>query len=122
MPIEIKNLKGELIEIYPDNSLVGADLSNKKNLAYADFRGMDMRNINLGRAHCRGADFSTADLSGEKTCLVYANCQQAKFLRTNLTNADLERIDIRGADLSTAQLSNARCLAWKYDEHTKFPE
>lgn len=120
MSIEIKDLDGRVIFIYPGYSLVGADLSNSKLLARADFRGQDMRNINLENAHCREADFSGADMSGQKTCLVYAQCQNAKFIGTNLEGADMERINICGADLTDIKKNGARTSYWRWDENTKF--
>ncbi|MBI2670066.1 MAG: pentapeptide repeat-containing protein [Candidatus Yanofskybacteria bacterium] len=117
--VEIKNLDGKVIFVFPGDSLVGADLSNK-HLGRADFHGRDMRNINLGGAHCREADFSGADMSGQKTCLVYAQCQGAKFIGTNLEGADMERINICGADLTGAQKNGARTSYWRWDENTKF--
>ncbi|MBI2062872.1 MAG: pentapeptide repeat-containing protein [Candidatus Yanofskybacteria bacterium] len=120
MSVEIKNLDGEVVFVFPGDSLVEANLSNNKNLGRADFRGQDMRNVNLGGAHCRGADFSGADMSGQKTCLVYAQCQDAKFVGTNLEGADMERINICGADLTGARKNGARTSYWHWDEDTKF--
>lgn len=120
MSVEIKNLDGKVVFVYPGNSLVEADLSDNRHLGRADFRGQDMRNINLGRAHCREADFSGANVSGDKTCLVYAQCQGAKFIGTNLEGADMERINICGADLTGAKKNGARTSYWRWDEHTKF--
>lgn len=118
--VEIKNLDGEVIFIFPGDSLVGVDLSNNKLLGRADFRGQDMRNINLGGAHCREADFSGADMSGQKTCLVYTQCQGAKFIGANLEGADMERINICGADLTGAKKNGTRTSYWRWDEDTKF--
>lgn len=120
MSVEIKNLDGKVIFVYPGDSLVEADLHDNKLLVRADFRGRDMRNINLGNAHCREADFSGADMSGQKTCLVYAQCQGAKFIGTNLEGADMERINICGADLTDVKKNGARTSYWRWDETTKF--
>lgn len=120
MSVEIKNLDGKVIFVYPGDSLVGADLSNNKLLARADFRGQKMRNINLGGSHCREADFSGADMSGEKTCLVYAQCQDAKFIDTNLEKSDMERINVCGADMTGSKRSGARTSYWRWDDNTKF--
>lgn len=120
MPIEIKNLDGKVIFVYSGDSLVGADLNNNKLLARADFRGLDMRDINLGGAHCREADFSGADLSGQKTCLVYTQCQDVKFIGTNLEGADMERVNICGADLTDSNRNGTRTSYWRWDEKTKF--
>lgn len=120
MPVEIKNLDGVVIFVHPGDTLVGADLSYNKKLTRADFRGKDLRNINLGSAHCREADFSLADLSGRKTCLVYTQCQDAKFIGTNLEHADLERINVCGADLTGSNRNGARTSYWRWDNNTKF--
>lgn len=121
MPIEIKNLSGEVIHVYAGDTLAGADLSSAKSLPRADFRNQDLRGINLESVLCREADFSGSDMSGEETYLVYAQCQNAKFIGTNLRGANCERINLCGADLTGADARGIRNLAWKWDEKTRFP-
>lgn len=55
--IEIKNIYGEVIERFPElDSLVGADLSYH-DLMFADFRGMDVSDVNFEGADLFGAEF-----------------------------------------------------------------
>lgn len=121
MTVEIKNLEGALLYVHAGDALAGADLSRVKSLPRADFRNQDLRGINLEGVLCREADFSGSDMSGINTCLVYTQCQDAKFIGTNLRGANCERINLCGADLTGADARDIRSLAWKWDEKTKFP-
>lgn len=96
MPIEIKNLDGKTILAYDAETLVNANLKNK-NLTRADFRNMDLSQINLEYAHCRGADFSGALL--RDAYMPYAQCMEAVFHGTDFKGANIERVRFDNADL-----------------------
>ena len=96
MPIEIKNLDGETILVYEADTLVNANLKDK-NLTKADFRNMDLSEINLELAHCRGADFSGALL--KDAYMPYAQCMDAIFHGTDFQGANIERVRFDNADL-----------------------
>lgn len=121
MSVEIRDLDGKIIFVYPGDTLAGAELKGER-LLRVDLRHRDLRGINLERAFCREADFSYSDMSGEMTSLVYAQCHDAKFIGTNLFRANCERINICGADLTDADAREIRSLGWKWDERTKFPK
>ena len=119
MPVEIKNLNGQVIYVYPGDTLVGADLSkqalNGKNLEYADFRAKDLTGATLERTPCRGADFSGATLN--RVLMEYVDAREAKFLSgTNFTDANIERGNFRKADF-TGSFSLAKV---KRDFQAKF--
>jgi len=99
MPVEIRNLDGQLIITYHANTLVDANLKNK-NLTRADFRNMDLSKINLEYAHCRGANFSGALL--RDAYMPYAQCMEAIFHGTNFEGANIERVRFDNADLRDA--------------------
>ena len=62
--IEIKNIYGEVIERFPElDSLVAANLSYH-DLMFADFRGMDVSDVNFEGADLYGAEFDDWVLDG----------------------------------------------------------
>lgn len=98
-----------------------------------DFRGADLRGLNLIDADLKGVDLSGADL--RDTYLINSNLMGANLRMANLCGAllfesklalsdfrqvwlrsaklpeaDLSGLDFTGADLSEADLSRARCL------------
>ena len=99
MPVEIKNSKGEVILVYPADTLVGADLRNKP-LKHAILAGQD----------CTEALFDNSDLE-------YAHCRGTKFKRASFRNAymvylqghesDCEGADWEGANIERAKFINA---------------
>ncbi len=99
MPVEIRNLDGQIILVYEADTLINANLKNK-NLTKADFRNMDLSNINLEYAHCRGADFSGAIL--KNAYMPYAQCMEAIFNGTNFEGANIERVRFDNANLRGA--------------------
>lgn len=99
MPIEIKDLDGKTILAYDAETLVNANLKNK-NLTRADFRNMDLSQINLEYAHCRGTDFSGALL--RDAYMPYAQCMEAVFHGTDFKGANIERVRFDNADLMGA--------------------
>jgi uncharacterized protein YjbI with pentapeptide repeats len=78
----------------------------------ADFRGADLRNVNLAGSDLRHADFRAADLSNAN--LSQADCRNADLRGANLTNsicvgtnfvnARLEGANLYGVDMRTAVL------------------
>lgn len=105
MPITIKNSKGEVLLVYPADTLVGADLRHQ-NLEHAILAGMD----------CTGALF-------DHSVLVWAHCRKTIFIKASFKNADMlhiqahesncEEADWEGADIERgvfikANLLNAR--------------
>lgn len=54
MPIDIKNMPGELIFTYPGDSLHGADLS------HMDLTGANLSGLNMSEAKLVGANLSGA--------------------------------------------------------------
>lgn len=99
MPVEIKNLDGKTLLVYEADTLVNADLKDM-NLTRADFRNMDLSQINLEYAHCRGADFSGALL--KNAYMPYAQCAEAVFHGTDFKSANIERVRFDNADLMGA--------------------
>lgn len=101
MPIEIKNSKGELLLVYPGDSLVKADL-RCKNLEHAVLAGMDCTEAlfdgaDLEWAHCRKTIFKKA--SFKNAYMVYfqgheSNCEEADWEGVNI-----ERAKFIGANL-----------------------
>jgi len=82
----------------------GADLSYANlrgvNLGDADLGGANLSYVNLSYANLRGVNLGDADLGGAN--LSYVNLSYA-----NLRDADLGGVNLRGADLSYADLSYA---------------
>ncbi len=72
----------------------------EKNLAYADLRGFDLKDIDLSGADLTKAHLESADLRG-------ANLKNASLSGANLENAYCKNADFSGADLSTANLRGA---------------
>lgn len=105
MPVEIKSSKGELLLTYPSDSLVGANLKDKK-LSHAVLAGMDCRGAifdgaDLEFAHCRGTNFTGA--SFKNAYMVYGQFHEANF-----TEADFEGVNIERAKFFNADLTNAK--------------
>jgi len=100
MPVEIKNLNGEVIYVFPGDTLVGANLSGK-NLTRADLRDRDLTQIDLENAHCRGADFSRSVM--KNAWMVYIRATSATFRETDLEGANIERGNLEEADLLEAK-------------------
>lgn len=99
MPIEIRDLDGQTLLVYEADTLVSADLKNKR-LPRADFRNQDLSWINLEYAHCPGSDFSGSKL--KNAYMPYAKCMGAIFHRTNFEGANIERVRFDNADLEGA--------------------
>ena len=91
--VEIKNSKGEVILVYPGESLVNANLSNK-DLKHAFLEQMDCTGAifdgaDLEFAHCRGANFTRA--SFKNAYMVYGQFHQAKFHGADFEGVNIER-------------------------------
>lgn len=72
----------------------------EKNLAHADLRGFDLKDIDLSGADLTNALLESADLRG-------ANLKNARLTGANLENAYCKNADFSGADLSSANLRGA---------------
>lgn len=102
MPVEIKNSKGEVILVYPGESLINADLRNK-DLKHAFLEQMDCTGAifdgaDLEFAHCRGANFNGA--SFKNAYMVYGQFHQAKFQGADFEGVNIERAKFIEADLT----------------------
>jgi uncharacterized protein YjbI with pentapeptide repeats len=86
----------------------------------ADFRGTDLRKVNLEGADVRWGDFRAADLSDSNLAkadftnadmrgcnLRGACCIGTIFVNARLEGANMEGIDLRGAIMEYAQLAGA---------------
>ncbi len=76
-----------------------------KNLGGVNWRGKDLRRMDLQNANLGGANLANANLSG--VILRDANLSGANLNHANLANADLSQADLRGANLSHANLQGA---------------
>jgi uncharacterized protein YjbI with pentapeptide repeats len=82
----------------------GADL-RKVNLEGADVRWGDFRAADLSDANLAKADFTNADLRGCN--LRGASCVGTIFVNARLEGANMEGVDLRGAVMEYAQLAGA---------------
>ena len=76
-------------------NLLGADLSHRRGILYAD-----LSNANLGNANLSNTDFSNSDLSN-------ANLRGADLNEACLSEANLINTNLSGTDLSTGYFSGA---------------
>ena len=102
MPVEIKNSKGVVILVYPNDSLVNANLKNanlkeavliKMDCSRAVFDGAD-----LEYAHCRGTNFTGA--SFKNAYMVYGQFHEAIFVDADFDGVNIERAKFFGANLT----------------------
>ena len=105
MPVEIKNSKGEVILVYPGESLVNADLRGKNLkdalLSQMDCYGAIFDGADLEFAHCRGTNFTEA--SFKNAYMVYGQFHQAKFAGADFEGANIERAKFIDANLAGAK-------------------
>ena len=101
MPVEIKNSKGAIILVYPDNNLIGADLKNANlkgaTLAKMDCSGAVFDGADLEYAHCRGTNFTGA--SFKNAYMVYGQFHEAQFADADFEGVNIERAKFIGANL-----------------------
>jgi uncharacterized protein YjbI with pentapeptide repeats len=86
------------------------------NLAQADLRGKDLRNVQFGSCQLTGVDFREAvldgaDLSGatmEQAELAGTSLRDALLVASKMSNVGLQGADLTGADLRGAQLDGVQ--------------
>lgn len=86
---------------------------NRVALRDADFRGVDLRSINLPNADLRGINLESARLQGAilfEACLHNARLNNADLSRAVLQGADLRQADLTGAVLEGTNLRGANTL------------
>ena len=84
-----------------------------KNLAFANLKGCDLKDIDLSGADLTNAQLESADLRGanlENAVLTGANLKNAYCKQTNLKGANLKEADLRGTYFHYADLSGAEEL------------
>jgi uncharacterized protein YjbI with pentapeptide repeats len=75
-----------------------------------DWRGADMRNVNMSGINLEGADLRAADLSGANftgSNLRYADFRGARLQGTNFQNASLYGAKMQGVEAHQANLGGA---------------
>lgn len=77
----------------------------QKNLGGTNWRGRDLRKMNLRNVDLGGANLETANLSGVD--LSGARLGGANLAKANLRGANLSKADLRGANLGDANLTGA---------------
>jgi hypothetical protein len=80
------------------------------NLVWVDLSGVDLQGANLSHANLSGANLSEANLS-DQTDLSFAD----------LSRADLQNANLRGTRLEGANLEGVQLQGALYDETTRFP-
>lgn len=78
------------------------------NLSYSNFSGLDLDDIDLSYAELIGANFSNSNMKGSNlTCadLTEANLRMAYLSKANLESAHLNKADLSFAKLISARLS-----------------
>ena len=114
---EVKAINGEVLFSYDESkTTLREEISNHRNLRWANLIGADLRGANLYHTDLSGADLSEVDLFG-------ANLHGVNLYGANLKGADLSYADLRyayliradlflanlkGADLTWADLSGAK--------------
>jgi uncharacterized protein YjbI with pentapeptide repeats len=87
--------------VMPDYiSLAGSSDSSFKCINLRKAKGMDLRRINLSKAHLRYSNFSESDLS-------HSNFQNADVFQSNFKNANLSKANFQGATLEHSRFSAA---------------
>lgn len=122
-----------LFALYDENILVRFGLpANHNELAVKkDFRGYNLKGINLTAANLKNANLRQVDMSG--AVLIQVNLQDADLYAVNLTGADLTGAnfkgtilldtDIRGANLTGVDNLTLDQIRWAiYDSTTVFPD
>jgi uncharacterized protein YjbI with pentapeptide repeats len=107
--------------------LVKSNSGLYENRIFSQFKGADLRNINLSGADLRGVDLCGADLRGANlrtADLTGANLSFAKLGKANLCATvlnhaqlvaiDLQEADLTGASLAAADLSRAQLQGAKF--------
>ena len=74
------------------------------NLTQGNFKGNDLKGVDLRYANLIGADLSNTNLSGAN--LIKANLSEANLINANLSEADLIYANLSGANLDGVDLSN----------------
>lgn len=78
---------------------------NQEAILLPDFRGADLKDLELSQADLFFADFSGANLA--KTRLIMSNLQAANFRAANLTGTVFSFADLSGARFAGANLTRA---------------
>ena len=94
--ILMRNIDDKIALLKSSGSCIFCDLSN------GNFKGSDLKGVDLRYAILTGADLSNKDLTG--TILTYANLSGANLNGVDLSNKDLTGVNLTGVDLSSTNM------------------